>query len=79
MAKTAGSDTPMMQQHRAIKQKYPDAILLFRVGDFYETFGQDAILASQILAITLTKRNNGAAASAELAGFPPHALDTYLH
>ncbi len=79
MAKTAGSDTPMMQQHRAIKQKYPDAILLFRVGDFYETFGQDAILASQILGITLTKRNNGAAASAELAGFPYHALDTYLH
>lgn len=69
----------MMQQHRAIKQKYPDAILLFRVGDFYETFGQDAVLASQILGITLTKRNNGAAASAELAGFPHHALDTYLH
>lgn len=69
----------MMQQHRAIKQKYPDAILLFRVGDFYETFGQDAVLASRILGITLTKRNNGAAASAELAGFPHHALDTYLH
>lgn len=69
----------MMQQHRAIKQKYPDAILLFRVGDFYETFGQDAVLASQILGITLTKRNNGAAASSELAGFPHHALDTYLH
>ncbi|MGQ0738512.1 MAG: DNA mismatch repair protein MutS [Bacteroidota bacterium] len=79
MAKTASSDTPMMQQHRAIKQKYPDAILLFRVGDFYETFGQDAVLASQILGITLTKRNNGAAASSELAGFPHHALDTYLH
>ncbi len=79
MAKTASSDTPMMMQHRAIKQKYPDAILLFRVGDFYETFGQDAVLASQILGITLTKRNNGAAASSELAGFPHHALDTYLH
>lgn len=79
MAKTGTSDTPMMQQHRAIKQKYPDAILLFRVGDFYETFGQDAVLASHILGITLTKRNNGAAASAELAGFPHHALDTYLH
>lgn len=79
MSKTAGSDTPMMQQHRAIKQKYPDAILLFRVGDFYETFGQDAVLASQILGITLTKRNNGAASSSELAGFPHHALDTYLH
>lgn len=79
MAKSAGNDTPMMQQHRAIKQKYPDAVLLFRVGDFYETFGSDAIIASQVLGITLTKRNNGAAASAELAGFPHHALDTYLH
>lgn len=69
----------MMQQHRAIKQKYPDAILLFRVGDFYETFGQDAVVASQVLGITLTKRNNGAAASLDLAGFPHHALDTYLH
>ena len=78
MAKSA-SDTPLMQQHRAIKQKYPDAILLFRVGDFYETFGQDAIIAAQVLGITLTKRNNGAAASSELAGFPHHALDTYLH
>lgn len=68
-----------MQQHRAIKQKYPDAILLFRVGDFYETFGEDAIAASKVLGITLTKRNNGAAASSELAGFPHHALDTYLH
>lgn len=68
-----------MQQHRAIKAKYPDAILLFRVGDFYETFGEDAILASQILGITLTKRNNGSASSNELAGFPHHALDTYLH
>jgi DNA mismatch repair protein MutS len=78
MAKN-GSDTPLMQQHRAIKQRYPDAILLFRVGDFYETFGEDAIVASKILGITLTKRNNGAAASAELAGFPHHSLDTYLH
>jgi len=69
----------MMQQHQAIKQKYPDALLLFRVGDFYETFGQDAIIASRILGITLTRRNNGAAASSELAGFPHHALDTYLH
>ena len=69
----------MMQQHRAIKQKYPDAILLFRVGDFYETFGQDAVIASRVLGITLTKRNNGAASSMELAGFPHHALDTYLH
>lgn len=72
-------DTPLMQQHRAIKQKYPDAILLFRVGDFYETFGQDAVVASQVLGITLTKRNNGSASESELAGFPHHALDTYLH
>ena len=78
MAK-ASDDTPLMQQHKAIKQKYPDAILLFRVGDFYETFGTDAIKASQVLGITLTKRNNGAASSNELAGFPHHALDTYLH
>jgi DNA mismatch repair protein MutS len=78
MAKIA-SETPLMQQHNAIKAKYPDAILLFRVGDFYETFGQDAITSSAVLGITLTKRNNGNAASAELAGFPHHALDTYLH
>lgn len=78
MAKS-NADTPLMQQHRAIKQKYPDAILLFRVGDFYETFGEDAIISSQVLGITLTKRNNGAAASSDLAGFPHHALDTYLH
>ena len=73
------NDTPMMQQHRAIKQKYPDAILLFRVGDFYETFGEDAVIAANVLGITLTKRNNGAVASSDLAGFPHHALDTYLH
>src|SRR5690242_9717295 len=79
MSKSTTADTPMMQQHRAIKQKYPDAILLFRVGDFYETFGQDAIVTSRVLGITLTKRNNGAASSSELAGFPHHALDTYLH
>ncbi|HEX7692644.1 MAG TPA: DNA mismatch repair protein MutS [Sediminibacterium sp.] len=78
MAKSS-SDTPLMQQHRAIKQRYPDAILLFRVGDFYETFGEDAIVASKVLGITLTKRNNGAASSSELAGFPHHAMDTYLH
>jgi DNA mismatch repair protein MutS len=79
MAKSTPTETPLMQQHRAIKQKYPDAILLFRVGDFYETFGQDAITASRVLGITLTKRNNGAAASSELAGFPHHSLDSYLH
>jgi DNA mismatch repair protein MutS len=72
-------DTPLMLQHRAIKQKYPDAILLFRVGDFYETFGEDAIKSASILGITLTKRNNGAASSLELAGFPHHSLDNYLH
>jgi DNA mismatch repair protein MutS len=77
MSKTG--DTPLMQQHRAIKQKYPDAILLFRVGDFYETFEQDAVIASRVLGITLTKRNNGAAESSALAGFPHHSLDTYLH
>ncbi|HYC29084.1 MAG TPA: DNA mismatch repair protein MutS, partial [Chitinophagaceae bacterium] len=73
------TETPLMQQHRAIKQKYPDAILLFRVGDFYETFGEDAVIASRVLGITLTRRNNGSASSSELAGFPHHALDTYLH
>jgi DNA mismatch repair protein MutS len=78
MAKSS-AETPLMTQHKAIKQKYPDAILLFRVGDFYETFGEDAIITSQVLGITLTKRNNGAAFSSELAGFPHHALDTYLH
>ena len=79
MAKTKIEDTPLMLQHRAIKQKYPDALLLFRVGDFYETFGPDAVIASQVLGITLTKRNNGAASSLDLAGFPHHSLDTYLH
>jgi DNA mismatch repair protein MutS len=79
MSKEKASETPLMQQHNAIKARYPDAILLFRVGDFYETFGQDAIIAAQVLGITLTKRNNGVANSLELAGFPHHALDTYLH
>lgn len=78
MAK-AGGDTPLMIQHNAIKAKYPDAILLFRVGDFYETFGQDAITTASVLGITLTKRNNGNPDASELAGFPYHALDTYLH
>src|SRR3954470_20187559 len=78
MAK-ATAETPLMIQHNAIKARYPDAILLFRVGDFYETFGQDAVTTSAVLGITLTKRNNGNAASSELAGFPHHALDTYLH
>jgi DNA mismatch repair protein MutS len=78
MAK-ASTETPLMQQHKAIKQRYPDAILLFRVGDFYETFGDDAVKASTVLGITLTKRNNGDENSSQLAGFPHHALDTYLH
>jgi DNA mismatch repair protein MutS len=71
-------ETPLMKQYYAIKDKHPDAILLFRVGDFYETFGEDAIKAAEILGITLTRRANGAASYVELAGFPYHALDTYL-
>ena len=67
-----------MRQYNQFKAKYPDAILLFRVGDFYETFGEDAVKTSQILGIVLTKRSNGAAADQDLAGFPHHALDTYL-
>ncbi len=68
-----------MKQHKDIKSRYPDAVLLFRVGDFYETFGEDALIASRVLGITLTKRANGSASSVELAGFPHHAVDTYLH
>ena len=71
-------ETPLMKQYYQIKAVHPDAILLFRVGDFYETFGDDAIKASSILGITLTKRANGAASSVELAGFPFHAVDAYL-
>jgi len=71
-------ETPLMKQYYAVKAKHPDAILLFRVGDFYETFGEDAIRASGILGITLTRRANGSASYVELAGFPYHALDTYL-
>jgi len=71
-------ETPLMKQYYNIKTKHPDAILLFRVGDFYETFGEDAIRTSEILGITLTRRANGSAQFVELAGFPYHALDTYL-
>jgi DNA mismatch repair protein MutS len=71
-------ETPLMKQYFSIKAQHPDAILLFRCGDFYETFSTDAIEASQILGITLTRRANGSAKSVELAGFPHHALDTYL-
>ena len=71
-------ETPLMKQYSAVKAKHPDAILLFRMGDFYETFGEDAIKTADILGITLTHRSNGAASAVELAGFPHHALDTYL-
>ena len=71
-------ETPLMKQYYQIKAVHPDAILLFRVGDFYETFGEDAIKASGILGITLTRRANGAASYVELAGFPHHAIDTYM-
>ncbi|MBS3769230.1 MAG: DNA mismatch repair protein MutS [Bacteroidales bacterium] len=71
-------ETPLMEQYYRIKKQHPDAILLFRVGDFYETFGEDAIKASEILGITLTKRANGSASYVDLAGIPYHAIDTYL-
>ncbi len=72
------TETPLMRQYYSFKAKYPDALLLFRVGDFYETFGEDAIKSSGILGIVLTRRANGSATYIELAGFPYHALDTYL-
>ncbi len=78
MAKSEDKETPLMKQYNGIKVKYPDAILLFRVGDFYETFGEDAVKASKILGIVLTKRANGSASHIELAGFPHHSLDSYL-
>ncbi|MGZ4042244.1 MAG: DNA mismatch repair protein MutS [Bacteroidia bacterium] len=78
MSKVAEKETPLMKQYNGIKAKYPDAILLFRVGDFYETFGEDAVKASKILGIILTRRANGAATHIELAGFPHHSLDSYL-
>lgn len=70
--------TPLMKQYQEMKKKHPDAVLLFRVGDFYETFSDDAITASKILGITLTRRANGSASYVELAGFPRHALEIYL-
>ena len=73
----AKSETPLMKQYNSIKSKHPDALLLFRVGDFYETFGKDAITASNVLGITLTARNNGSS-KIELAGFPHHSVGTYL-
>lgn len=71
-------ETPLMKQYFEVKREHPDALLLFRVGDFYETFGEDAIIASRVLGIVLTKRANGAAQFVELAGFPHHSIETYL-
>ena len=71
-------ETPLMKQYNDIKRKYPDACLLFRVGDFYETFGEDAIRASKILGIVLTKRGAGSETETALAGFPHHSLNTNL-
>lgn len=70
--------TPMMKQYFDLKAKHPDAVMLFRCGDFYETYSEDAVTASEILGITLTKRANGQGKTVEMAGFPHHALDTYL-
>lgn len=78
MASKNGEETPLMQQYYSMKEKYPDAILLYRMGDFYETFGEDAVVTSRILGITLTKRSHGSPGDVRLAGFPHHALDTYL-
>ena len=75
---TSETETPLMKQYNTFKAKYPDAVLLFRVGDFYETFGEDAKRASAVLGIVLTRRSNGKAGDVELAGFPHHSLDTYL-
>ena len=72
------NETPLMKQYNGVKEKYPDALVLFRVGDFYETFGEDAVKTSKILGIVLTKRSNGTASEVALAGFPHHSLETYL-
>jgi DNA mismatch repair protein MutS len=77
-SRKAVAETPLMKQYNQIKARHPEALLLFRVGDFYETFGEDAIKTSKILGIILTKRKNGSASEIELAGFPHHSLDTYL-
>ncbi|MGB0392594.1 MAG: hypothetical protein ACPGCK_01865, partial [Flavobacteriaceae bacterium] len=77
MAKSI-KETPLMKQYNQIKGKYPDALLLFRVGDFYETFGADAVKTAAILGILLTKRGAGSTSETKLAGFPHHALNTYL-
>ncbi|MCB0702424.1 MAG: DNA mismatch repair protein MutS, partial [Ignavibacteriae bacterium] len=73
-----GKETPLIKQYNGIKAKYPDTVLLFRLGDFYETFNEDAVITAKVCGITLTKRNNGAAGDMPLAGFPHHQLDAYL-
>lgn len=78
MPKNEGEETPLMKQYYSMKAKYPDAIMLYRMGDFYETFGEDAVITSKILGITLTRRSHGSPGDVRLAGFPHHALDTYL-
>ena len=78
MAKQKVAETPLMKQYNAIKAKHPDALLLFRVGDFYETFREDAVTAANVLGIVLTKRKNGSASHIELAGFLHHSINTYL-
>ena len=79
LTKDIKKETPLMKQYRDIKSKYPDSILLFRVGDFYETFHEDAVISSKVLGIILTKRGAGSNSETKLAGFPYHSLDTYLH
>ncbi|MFT6845920.1 MAG: DNA mismatch repair protein MutS, partial [Flavobacteriales bacterium] len=76
--KAKDKETPLMKQYYSIKAKYPDALLLFRVGDFYETFSEDAVIASKVLGIVLTQRKNGSAGAVELAGFPHHSVETYM-
>ena len=78
MAKDIKKETPLMKQYRDIKSKYPDSVLLFRVGDFYETFHDDAIIASKVLGIILTKRGAGSNSETKLAGFPYHSLNNHL-
>ena len=75
----APQGTPLMRQYEDVKRQYSDAIVLFRMGDFYETFSDDAVTTAKVLGIVLTKRSNGAAGNVPLAGFPYHALDNYLH
>ena len=76
--KKKNPETPLLKQFAEIKAQYPDSLLLYRVGDFYETFGEDAVIASKVLGIVLTRRASGSGTYIELAGVPHHALDTYL-